>query len=95
MHTPVDATATTTLVVTGLVSVASIAGFKRHLSRADGVKSVGVSSGPEGEFVYLVNHDASVALRDVVATLPGFAARVTAETDGTLTVVAQDPESGN
>ena len=31
----------------------------------------------------------------VAATLPGFAARVTAETDGTLTVVAQDPESGN
>jgi len=90
-----DTSASTTLVVTGLVSVASIAGFKRHLSRADGVKSVGVSSGPEGEFVYLVNHDPGIALRDVVPSLPGFAARVTAETDEALTVVAQDPESGS
>ncbi len=87
--------ASTTLVVTGLVSVASIAGFKRHLSRAAGVRSVGVSSGPEGEFVYLVQHDPEASLRDVVSSLPGFGARVTGESDGTLTVTAQDPESGN
>ncbi|HET9345580.1 MAG TPA: hypothetical protein VFO05_07755 [Candidatus Limnocylindrales bacterium] len=87
--------ATTTLVVTGLVSVASIAGFKRHLSRAGGVRSVGVSSGPEGEFVYLVQHDPGVDLRDIVSALPGFGARVTGESDGTVTVTAQDPESGN
>ena len=42
--------------VTGLVSVASIAGFKRHLSRVAGVQSVGVSSGPDGEFVFAVTH---------------------------------------
>ena len=48
---------TTRVVVTGLVSVASIAGFKRHLSRVSGVQSVGVSSGPEGEFVFEVTHD--------------------------------------
>ncbi len=86
--------ATTTRVsVVGLVSVASIAGFKRHLSRANGVQSVGVSSGPDGEFVFTVEHDASVPLRDVVPTLPGFSARVTAEEDGQLTVAAQDPEA--
>jgi hypothetical protein len=85
----------TTLVVTGLVSVASIAGFKRHLSKVAGVRNVGVSSGPEGEFVYLVSHDPEVTLRDAVPSLPGFAARVTGDADGTLTVVAQDPESGN
>ena len=90
-----DASAATTLIVTGLVSVASIAGFKRHLSRVAGVQSVGVSSGPDGEFVFIVSHDPGVALRDVVPTLPGFAARVTAETDEALTVTAQDPESGS
>ena len=84
---------TTRVVVTGLISVASIAGFKRHLSRAAGVQSVGVSSGPDGEFVFAVGHGADVALRDVIPTLPGFGARVTAETDGELTVAARDPEA--
>ncbi len=83
----------TRLVVTGLVSVASIAGFKRHLARLAGVRSVGVSSGPDGEFVFAISHDPSVDLRDVVPTMPGFAARVTGGADGTLTVSATDPES--
>lgn len=87
--------ATTRLVVTGLVSVASIAGFKRHLTRASGVQTVGVSSGPDGEFVFSVGHDASVAMRDVVPALPGFAARVTSEGDGELAVSAHDPETGD
>lgn len=88
-------TVTTRLVVTGLISVASIAGFKRHLTRAGGVQTVTVSSGPDGEFVFNVGHDASVALRDLVPTLPGFAARVTSEDDGELTVSAHDPETGD
>ncbi len=84
---------TTRVVVTGLISVASIAGFKRHLSRAAGVQSVGVSSGPDGEFVFAVTHGSDVALRDVIPGLPGFAARVTAESDGELTIAARDPEA--
>ncbi len=84
---------TTRVVVTGLISVASIAGFKRHLSRAAGVQSVGVSSGPDGEFVFAVGHGSDVALRDVIPGLPGFAARVTAETDDELTIAARDPEA--
>jgi hypothetical protein len=83
----------TKLVVTGLVSVASIAGFKRHLSRAPGLQSVGVSSGPDGEFIFAVSHDPSVVMKDVIATLPGFGARVTGEADGELTVTARDPET--
>ena len=86
-------TATTRVVVTGLVSVASIAGFKRHLSRAAGVQSVGVSSGPDGEFVFAVGHSADVALRDVIPALPGFGARVTGDAEGELTVAARDPEA--
>lgn len=85
--------ATSTLVVTGLVSVASIAGFKRHLSRVVGVHSVGVSSGPDGEFVFTVSHDPSCGLRDAVTTLPGFGARVTGETESGITVAAHDPEA--
>ncbi len=92
---PADAHASTRLVVIGLVSVASIAGFKRHLARHGGIHTVGVSSGPDGEFIFTVSHDASVALRDVVPTLPGFAARITGDADGVLTVTARDPESEN
>jgi hypothetical protein len=84
---------TTRVIVTGLVSVASIAGFKRQLSRVAGVQSVGVSSGPDGEFLFAVAHDAEIILRDAVTTLPGFGARVTAEAPGELTVTARDPES--
>ncbi|MGK2850410.1 MAG: hypothetical protein ACSLFN_05825 [Candidatus Limnocylindrales bacterium] len=88
-------TVTTRLVVTGLISVASIAGFKRHLTSAGGVQSVGVSSGPGGEFVFNVGHDTSVAMKDIVPSLPGFAARVTSEGDGELAVSAHDPETGD
>jgi hypothetical protein len=87
--------ATSKVVVTGLVSVASIASFKRHLGRVTGVQSVGVSSGPDGEFVFTVHHDATVDLREVVPSLPGFRARVTNAGDGVVNVAAHDPESGN
>jgi hypothetical protein len=85
--------ASTRVVVTGLVSVASIAGFKRNLARVAGVRSVGVSSGPDGEFVFAVTHDPGLALSDGIATLSGFGARVTDEAPGELTVAARDPES--
>lgn len=90
---PAAPVTTTRVVVTGLISVASIAGFKRHLSRAAGVQSVGVSSGPDGEFVFAVGHGTDISLRDIIPTLPGFAARITAEGDGQITVAAQDPEA--
>ena len=77
----------------GLVSVASIASFKRHLGRATGVQSVGVSSGPDGEFVFAVAHGEDVSLRDMIPSLPGFQARVTNAGDGIINVTARDPES--
>ena len=86
---------TSRVVVSGLVSVASIASFKRHLGRVTGVQSVGVSSGPDGEFVFTVHHDDAVNLREVVPSLPGFRARVTNAEDGVVSVAAHDPESGN
>jgi hypothetical protein len=80
------------VIVTGLISVASIASFKRHLSRYPGMRHVGVSSGPDGEFLFLVQHDPEVSLRDVIPTLPGFQARITGGDDGVVTVSARDPE---
>jgi hypothetical protein len=88
-------TKSTQVVVVGLVSVASIASFKRHLGRLTGVQSVGVSSGPDGEFLFAVNHSADVVLRDAIPSMPSFQARVTGAGDGTLNVSAHDPESDN
>ena len=83
----------TQIVVTGLVSVASIASFKRHLGRLAGVQAVGVASGPEGEFVFHVTHRPDVSFRDVIPSMPGFAARVSGTADGVVTVTARDPEA--
>ncbi|MEW6223948.1 MAG: hypothetical protein AB1627_04895 [Chloroflexota bacterium] len=92
--TVADATPTTTqVIVTGLVSVASIASFKRHLGRLQGVQSVSVASGPDGEFMFNVTHRADATLRDAIATLPGFGARVIGTGDGVVNVTARDPET--
>ena len=88
-------TSSTQVIVVGLVSVASIASFKRHLGRVSGVQSVGVSSGPDGEFVFAVNHSADVVIREVIPSLPSFQARVTGTSDGVVNVAAHDPESDN
>lgn len=83
-------TSKTQVVVTGLVSVASIASFKRHLGRLPGVLHVGVSSGPDGEFVFSVEHETTTSLRDLVPTIPDFGARVVGDADGIVQVSAQD-----
>jgi hypothetical protein len=84
---------TTQIIVSGLVSVASIASFKRHLGRLPGVRGVAVASGPAGEFVFNVTHQPDVSFRDAVPTMPGFAARVTSTADGLVHVTARDPEA--
>lgn len=83
----------TQVVVTGLVSVASIASFKRHLGRLAGVTAVAVASGPDGEFIFNVTHRPDVSFRDAIPTMPGFAARVVATGDGVVSVTAHDPEA--
>jgi hypothetical protein len=85
-------TTTTQVIVTGLVSVASIASFKRHLGRLAGVAHVGVSSGPDGEFVFAVAHDPAISLRESIPTIPAFGARVVGSDDGIVQVSAQDPQ---
>jgi hypothetical protein len=85
---------TTRVIVVGLVSVASIATFKRGIGRADGVSAVSVASGPDGEFVFSVEHDATKGIGHAVQALRGFEARITAESPGTLQVTAHDPDTG-
>ena len=87
--------ATTRVIVHGLVSVASIATFKRSLGRVSGVSAIGVSSGPDGEFVFTVSHDSSLGLGDAITALPGFDARIASQTDGGLEVAAHDPDAGD
>jgi hypothetical protein len=89
------AQATRRVVVNGLVSVASIATFKRSLGRAPGISAITVASGPDGEFVFTVNHDAGMGLADAIVALPGFEARITAETADGLEVAARDPDAGS
>ena len=84
---------TARVVVTGLVSVASIAGFKRGLARTSGVGAVGVTSGPDGEFVFNVSHAADIDLKAAIAALPGFDAKVTDESADGFEVAARDPEA--
>jgi hypothetical protein len=86
-------TESTQVVVVGLVSVASIAQFKRQLGRLPGVKNVGVSSGPDGEFIFTVGHTPETTLNSLIPTLPAFQARVVNERDGVLNVSAHDPEA--
>ncbi len=87
-----EAAATTRVVVTGLASVASIASFKRHVGRLAGVGHVGVSSGPDAEFVFVVSHDPATSLPELLPGLPGFAARVVGVDDGVIHVSARDPQ---
>ena len=82
--------AKTELVVSGLVSVAGIAGFKRAITRIPGVTGVGVTSGPGGEFVYSVSHGPETDFRAAFEALPGFGARITAESEGSLQITASD-----
>ena len=86
---------TTKVVVTGLVSVASIAAFKRHLGRLQGVTTVGVSSGPDGEFVFSVHHLPTVDLAAGIAGLPGFESKITSQGEGAIEVAARDPEAND
>jgi len=81
----------TRVSVAGLVSVSGIAAFKRNLARLPGVVNVGVSSSPDGAFVFNVAHEPTVSLQDAIPALPGFAAHISQVAEGSLSVTARDP----
>jgi hypothetical protein len=87
------AQASTRVVVAGLISVASIANFKRSLARIPGVWSIGVSSGPEGDFVFTVSHDGSLALSREIESISAFESQVTSESDDEIQVSAHDRDA--
>lgn len=93
---PAPAAKTTTkVIVTGLVSVASIATFKRGLTRSAGVSAVAVASGPDGEFIFSVEHGEDVRMADTVMALEGFGSQITTDADGVVEVTAHDPDPSN
>ena len=89
------ARATTRVVVLGLVSVASIATFKRELGRTTGVAAIGVASGPDGEFVFTVTHDNGLDLAGAITGMTGFDAKVNTKTAEGLEVTAHDPDAAD
>jgi hypothetical protein len=90
-----EAQATTRIIVAGLISVASIANFKRSLARIAGVWTIGVSSGPNGEFVFTVSHDGSIALSSEVVAMSAFDTQLTGESDGEIQVSAHDRDAAD
>jgi hypothetical protein len=72
--------------------LSSIATFKRSLGRVAGVSAIGVASGPDGEFVFTVSHENGLNLGEAITGLPGFDARIGAETPDGLEVSAHDPD---
>jgi hypothetical protein len=91
--TPSTELASSRIVVSGLASVANIANFKRSLSRTSGVASIGVASGPDGNFVFTVGHTLGSALSASVQELSGFDVQITGDSDGAIIVVAQDRDA--
>ena len=86
-----DGAELTRLVVSGLSSVAGISAFKGALGTIQGVRAVSVTSGERGTFVFQIHHDPDVDLASGVASLNGFAARITDATADGVTVVAHEP----
>ena len=86
--TPADVNGpdSTRLFVHGLTSVAQISSFKGGLAAVRGVRSVSVSSGERGVFIFTVSHDPGVDLDSGVAGLSAFTARITDATDDGFTV---------
>jgi hypothetical protein len=77
---------TTAIVVAGLGSFGAITSFKQSLEKSVGVRSVALSLGPSGEFVYRATHaidfDIEAAIREVETN----AASIEHLPDGTLRV---------
>ena len=83
----------TRVVVSGLVSVANIANFKRSLGHVSGVSSIAVASGRDGDFAFTVGHTLGSALAESVRTLPGFEVAITTESEEAIVVSAKDRET--
>jgi hypothetical protein len=79
------------ILVNGLTSVAGISSFKGALAQLPGIRSVSVSSGEPGVFVFSVVHTPDTNLQEALAGMTAFSTTVTEVSGDTLTVVAHEP----
>lgn len=83
--------ASSKLLVTGLTSVAGISAFKGAIGGLPGVRSVSVSTGERGVFIYTVNHEPETDIAAAIGDLSAFAVRITEATGDSLSVTAHEP----
>lgn len=80
----------TSVIVKGLGSFGAITSFKQSLERAPGIRSVALSLGPTGEFVYRATHAAETDLAAALATIEE-GSTVERQSDGSLRVTVGRP----
>jgi hypothetical protein len=71
--------------------VAGISAFKGAVGQLPGVRSVSVSSGERGVFIFTVNHEPDADIAEAISSLTSFAARITEASGDSLTVTAHEP----
>jgi hypothetical protein len=77
---------TTAIVVAGLGSFGAITSFKQSLEKSVGVRSVALSLGPSGEFVYRATHAIDFDIEAAIKEVETNAASIEHLPDGTLRV---------
>jgi hypothetical protein len=70
-----------------------VSSFKRALAHTAGVRSVQVSSGPQGEFLFNLSCDPGLDLAALVCALPGFEVEVRDAAPDAVQIVARDLEA--
>jgi len=79
------------LLVSGLTSVAGISAFKGAVGQLPGVRSVSVSSGERGVFIFTVSHESDTDIAEAVSSLTNFAVRITEASDESVSITAHEP----
>jgi hypothetical protein len=86
-----DSGASSKLLVSGLTSVAGISAFKGAIGGLPGVRSVSVSTGEHGVFIYTVNHEPETDIGAAIGNLTAIGVQITEGTGDSLSVTAQEP----
>ncbi len=81
----------TTVVVKGLGSFGAITAFKQGLEGVEGIRSVTLSLGPSGEFVYRATHAKSFDLEAAIRSVERGATTIETQPDGALRVTISRP----
>ena len=79
------------LVVSGLTSVAGISAFKGAVGGLSGIRSVSVSTGERGVFIFTINHEPETDIAAALSSLTNFSVRVTESSDDSVSVTAHEP----